>query len=436
MKVKLDPDSGHLTKDKKRLDQRKALITTGVKAAVCFKDGEITPEEIRATETEEQLIKRGINTILSDHTSPSEQVNISLEIENIPKMLCMVLNNEHQYEADERSLRYTPVKESDYISSAEVNLYNKWLNIFINILNQEYYDFFLKFNQGKNEEHTQKKVAIAIKKIAQENARYMVGVFVPTTLTYTVPWAQINKICKYMDRIITNPLNEFEELLIPYFTDFRNQLLDLNVLITEHQAKKLCPSLNIKDTDNLLYKNNKYLDLSLFAERNQFSGIKLPNEYGVAISYNMQISWASLAQFHRHRTMYFEMLTPNKESNKFYVPLLLSNKKKLTKEWLMDMALVSKYYPQGQLLEVNVTGPLKNLINYVGKERACERAFLETEDMFVNKMLPDIYHNLFKENKDELALVLAPYINRQRCMYPDYNCPTPCGHARVRERKF
>ena len=51
-------------------------------------------------------------------------------------------------------------------------------------------------------------------------------------------------------------------------------------------------------------------------------------------------------------------------------------------------------------------------------------------------MLPDIYHNLFKENKDELAAIIAPYINRQRCMYPDYNCPTPCGHARVRERKF
>ncbi len=436
MKISLGPNSGFLTKDKKRFNQKEALITTGVKAAVCFRDGNVTPDVIRATETDEQLIKRGINTILSDHTSPSEQVNVSLEIVDIPKILCMVLNNEHQYCADERSLRYTEVKESNYISSEEVCLYNKWLNIFISILNRDYNDFFLKFNQGKDEKHTKSKVANAIKKIAQENTRYMVGVFIPTTLTYTVPWAQINKICKYMERIIDNPLNELEELLIPYLTDFRNQLLDLNVLITEHQAKELCPSLKIKDTDNLLYKNNKCLDLSLFAERNKFSGIKLPNEYGISFSYNMKISWASLAQFHRHRTIYFEMLTPNLENSNYYIPLLLEGNPQLTKEWLNDLVLVNKYYPQGQLLEVNANGPLKNLVHYVGKERACERAFLETEDMFTSQMLPDIYYGLIKKENIALAKTLEPYVNKLRCMYPDYNCPAACGHPRIRERKF
>ncbi len=435
MKITLDPNSGFLTKDKKRFDKKEALYDAGVKAAVCFKEGNITPAMIRETETEERIIERGINTIMSDHTSPSEQPQVSLEIVGIPKILCMILNNEHQYTADERSLRYTEVKPNEYISDIEVELYNKWLNIFIKILNDEYLDFFKKFNKGENEEKTNKKVAIAIKKIAQENARYMVSVFMPTTLTYTVPFAQINKLCLYMERIINNPKNDFEKLLIPYLKEFIEGLKELDVLMTEKDVFKFCPKLAQNESENLLYKNNKGIDLSLFAERNKFSGINMPNEYGVVFSYNMEISLASLAQFHRHRTINYEMTTPSLEEEKFYIPLLLDGKKDLTKEWLSDILKVNKFYPQGKIVKVNANGPLKHLVNYVGKERACDRAFLETEDMFTNTMLPDIYEGLLKEGKTELAEILKPYIGKLRCMYPDYNCPSPCGHPRVR-RKF
>lgn len=384
MKITLDPNSGFLTKDKKRFDKKEALYDAGVKAAVCFKEGNITPAMIRETETEERIIERGINTIMSDHTSPSEQPQVSLEIVGIPKILCMILNNEHQYTADERSLRYTEVKPNEYISDIEVELYNKWLNIFIKILNDEYLDFFKKFNKGENEEKTNKKVAIAIKKIAQENARYMVSVFMPTTLTYTVPFAQINKLCLYMERIINNPKNDFEKLLIPYLKEFIEGLKELDVLMTEKDVFKFCPKLAQNESENLLYKNNKGIDLSLFAERNKFSGINMPNEYGVVFSYNMEISLASLAQFHRHRTINYEMTTPSLEEEKFYIPLLLDGKKDLTKEWLSDILKVNKFYPQGKIVKVNANGPLKHLVNYVGKERACDRAFLETEDMFTN----------------------------------------------------
>ena len=161
----------------------------------------------------------------------------------------------------------------------------------------------------------------------------------------------------------------------------------------------------------------------------------MPNEYGVAFSYNMEISLASLAQFHRHRTINYEMSTPSLEEEKFYIPLLLSGKEDLTKEWLNDILKVNKFYPQGKIVKVNANGPLKHLVNYVGKERACDRAFLETEDMFTNVMLPDIYEGLLKEGKTELAERLKPYINKLRCMYPDYKCPSPCGHPRIR-RKF
>ncbi len=434
MKVTLDSQSGFLTSDKK-YDKRAALIDTGVKAAVCFKDGDITPEMIRLQESDDRLIERGLNTVLSDHTSPSEQPTVMLEIVGIPKALCMVLNNEHQYSADERSLRYTLVKESEYISKKEVELYNKWLEIFINILNEEYYPFFLKHHKGNTDEETMKKAGSAIKKIAQENARYMVSMFTPTTLTYTVPFAQINKICVYMNDIIKNPYNEFEKLLVPYFKDFIKQLKDLDVILTEHDAHVLCPKLNVPNTDNYLYKNNKHIALSLFAERNKFSGIKLPNEYGVNFSYNMDISVASLAQFHRHRTINYEMLAPTINERKFYIPKLLLGKIDLIHEWLLDISSVNEFYPSGKLLHVNASGSLKYLINYVGKERACDRAFLETEDMFTNKMLPEIYNGLVNSGKNELAEQVKPYVLKLRCMYPDYDCPTNCGHPRI-DRKF
>lgn len=431
MKITLDPKAGFITKDKK-FDKKRALEVTGVKAAVCFKEGTITPEMIRETETSEQLIERGLNTILSDHTSPSEQPFVSLEIVDIPKILCMILNNEHEYMADERSLRYTLVEPSEYISDKEVELYNKWLEIFIKILNDEYFDFFKRFNSRATEEKNIKATNSAIKKIAQENARYMVSVFIPTTLTYTVPLAQINKICLYMENIINEPRSDFEKLIAPYLKEFIQKLKDLGVLITEKDAYELCPSLGINPSDKILYHNNKHIELSLFAERNKFSGIDLPNEYGVNFNYNMKISFASLAQFHRHRTINYEMETPKIEDTEFYVPLLLEGKEELTKEWLADILTVNEYYPQGKLVKVNASGSLKYLVNYVGKERACDRAFLETQNMFTNQMLPDIYEGLVASGKTELAEILKPYVGKLRCMYPDYNCPGKCGHPRIR----
>jgi len=339
---------------------------------------------------------------------------------------------EHQYSADERSLRYTEVKPNDYISEEEAMAYEKWIKIFIKILVDRYYDFFRMFNRAKTEELTAKKTFSAIKKMAQENARYLVSVFMPTTLTYTVPLAQINKICVYMQRIIDEPQNEFEELLVPDLKDFIKQLRELDVVVTEHDAHIYAPTLKTPDTDNFLYKNNKDLNLSLFSERRKFSGINLSNEYGVNFSYNMDISFASLAQFHRHRTISYEMKTPTLIDTKCYIPLLIKGNSELEKEWLQDFTKVNKYYPQGRLVRVNAKGSLEYLVNYVGKERACDRAFLETEDVFTNQMLPEIYEGLLKEGKIELANELKPYIGKLRCMYPDYTCPGPCGHPRVK----
>ena len=110
--------------------------------------------------------------------------------------------------------------------------------------------------------------------------------------------------------------------LIPYFKEFINQLIDLNVLITKDNIYELVEKypdikekllktkpeiLNYNSDKTLLYKNNKNIELSLFAYRNKFSGIKEENEYGYNVMYNNYESFACLAQEQRHRTIYCEM---------------------------------------------------------------------------------------------------------------------------------
>lgn len=421
MKVSLDENSVYVKSDG-TFDQRKAIINAGLKAAVCFKDGEITPQLIRE-ESVDVLIKRGINTILSDHTTPSEQQNVNLEIVNIPKIICMILNNEHQYSACERSLRYTRVQDNPLISKEEVTFYEKWIKIFNDIITKKYFDFYRKFN--KDDDKTKK----AILKLAQENARYGLSVFMPTTLTYTVPLAQINKIYLYNEELINNPLNEFEKLIVPHLKELNQQLKDLKIIITEKDASELCPSLGINLSDKPLYKNNKHIELSLFAERNKFTGIFSDNQYGHSFNYNFFTSFASYAQFHRHRTVDFEMILMKFFMS--YVPSIIKNDKSLTDMWLNDMFKLQNVYPQGQIILANANGSLKNLINYIGKERACEHAQLETQNTFMNDFLPDCYEGLVENNQTELADIVKPYVKKLRCAYPDYNCPKGCGHPRL-----
>ncbi len=444
MKLELEPNSNYVKNG--QFDQYEALKSVGVKAAVCFKEAidnkPVSPQDIRDSESDEILINRGINTIISDHTTPSEHQVISLEITGIPKILCMILNNEHQYTADERSLRYTEVEPNDYITELEVKLYNKWLKIFEDLITKQMWDFYIKYN--KNEKIAKK----AIHKMAQENARYMVSVFMPTTITYTVPWIQLNKIISYMQNIINNPQNELEELLISHLKEFINLCLEKNLVITKNSLYEVANTNDkVKETlykkhpeiqeyqenNSFIYKNNKSVDLSLFAYRNQFTGINDNNEYGHNISYNNYESFACLAQEHRHRTIDCEMLVPDTFS--CYIPLILDCDNNLKNQWFRDMYTVSKIYPQGQLIKVNRSMSIKNMLKFVAQERACDMAQLEIERVYTHDIIPDVYEGLLNNGHEELAQTIKPYVKKLRCGFPGYHCPTPCHHPRI-DRKI
>lgn len=150
-------------------------------------------------------------------------------------------------------------------------------------------------------------------KIAQENARNFVSVLTPTSIAYTAPWYQWQKIATFLKEMIKAPQTELERLAVPYAQDLINQLIDLKVIVLTKDALQIYPPLKekLKDNREWLYKNNKNIKLSLFAENDPFSGIKKPNDFGAAINYNSHLSFSGVAQGLRHRTIDFQIQVPS-----------------------------------------------------------------------------------------------------------------------------
>lgn len=419
-------------------NQLEALKTAGLKAAVCFKQGDIAPWDVRE-ESEETLVRRGIDTILSDHVTPSQQVPVSLEIYGIPKIICMYLNNLGMQAADERSLRYTEIKDSnslkDYITNTEIELYTKWLNILKEVLWKDYKDFFLK-----NNNNDEKKAHIAIKKIAQENARSFVSVFMPTSLTYTSNFSELNKLCLQIERTLEcNTNSELEDMALLYLFEFKERLKKLKVVITNEDVWNIAPEVaklrNIPKNTNYLYKNPKNIDLNLFANKNKFSGIYRPDEFGVSMHATRPISFAGFAQLQRHRTLDTEIFVPD-DKFEFFIPEFINPYKELVDEWIQDGYLVHTItYPQGQIIDVSMETTLKKLISYVGNERACNAAQYEIAKFYM-QLLRDYAQSLHKSGNLRLYEQTKPYIGKYRCLTKNYKCPSPCKGGPRMDRKF
>ena len=399
-------------------DQKKALYEAGVRAAVCVAkstdDNLVTTEDIRKNNSKANLIRRGMSTILQAHTTPSEQESVGLEITGISRRLCLILNNEKEYAADELSLRYTEAKESKYNTRTEIELYHKWLKIFEDILIKDYWEYFR--SQTKTDNGAMKM----IREKAQENARNFLGLATRTSITYTVPFAQINKIAYMMERIINDPKDAFEASCVPEMQEFISVLKEKKVLLTKNdiyemitsdkdleeevkQKGKNIPYLSYKGDDSLFFQNTKKVDLSLFAKRNKWSTIDYPNSITTSnISYSNYQSLSCLAQNQRHRTIDLEMKMPEPDEEvEFAMPLFIQSYPNLVTEYLRDISKLIDVYPLGMKVKVNMNATYANLFNYVSKERCCYRAQTEIANMYTLEIIPYIYEELLRKGDME-----------------------------------
>lgn len=383
MKISLMP-SDYIQNE--NFNKEKALNFGGKVAGICYsQDGFKTLKN----EPQEKTNKRIKRTLNSGHHSVFGHTHISLNIENIPKILAMVLNNEKEYNTSEKSARYTKIKNNDLsiITNEEEKLYNKWQKIFETQIRYQYGDIF---NDSK------------IKKLAQENSRYLITVFMPTNMIYTTSFRQINYIGAWMNNYIKNhnKNSDFENILACSMINFIKQLQNLNIIQEE------------------LLISEKSKKLSLFSKN-----INNKREhFGDTYSTIYKGSFAQLAQAQRHRTLDYEMALLKKEE--YFIPPIIEHDKTLVLEWLKDIHSLKNIYPQGQLITIYENGNFKKFIEKCEK-RLCSHAQLEI--MLQTKRTLLKYQKALEETNHPLKDEIKSYTNGAKCTFPNNTCLEKCN---------
>ena len=384
--IKIDILPNQYRKEDGTFDKKEAIKLSGKIAGVCYdKEG----FEHLQNEPEEKTNRRINMTLNNGHHSVYDHINVSLNLQNIPKILAMVINNEHQYTTSEKSGRYTPVVcgDNSIITQKEEELYNKWVNIFKIKIKEKYGNIYSDFK---------------IKTLAQENARYLVTVFMPTQMIYTTSLRQINYIASWMiDYGFDKGFNlntEFDEKLTDAMGEFVKELDRLNLL------------------EPGLMKNEKHRKLSLFGEN-----LNIKREYfGDVYSTNYEGTFTQLAQAQRHRTLDYQMeFLKDKE---YYVPPILDNVT-LVEEWLADMNQVKNVTPQGELVLINEMGKYEDFILKC-KERLCTAAQLEIMEQTKYTLIK--YKNMLNYYRHPLSKDIEKYTKGARCTFPDFECSQDC----------
>ena len=360
------------TKPGYKMSKEEALNFSGKAAGICYLPNTL---ETLFNEPEEKTIKRYTGTIKSGHHSVFGHPTYNLTLEGIPKILAMILNNEKMYNTSEKSARYTVMDPS----KEEKELYEKWINIYQNEIKKKYPVLDDK----------------KIKKLAQENARYLISIFTPATvMEYTVNFGQLNYIINWAkDYIEKEPDTKFSTKLKKVFKEFIEEMPDIEV-----------EGLNSKT------KNRKF---SFFASRDR------KEEFGENYSTTYLASFAELAQAQRHRTISYEMQLL--ENAQYFVPPIIKGTE-LEKEWIKDISSLEDYFPQGMLIKINERGTIENFVLKC-TERICGAAQLEI--MIKTEETMKKYVKAVKGD-EELYKYLLPYSKGARCTFPNFKCTLPC----------
>lgn len=355
------------------LPKEEAIDFSGKSAGICYLPDTL---ETLFAEPKEKTQRRVNGNIKSGHHSVFGHPTYNLSLEGIPKILAMILNNEKMYNTSEKSARYTKMETTEQ----EKVLYEKWIEIFKKQIAKTYPEFDEK----------------RVKKLAQENARYLISIFSPATvMEYTVNFGQLNYIMNWAkDYINEEPDNDFSVKLKKVFKEFLEAM----------------PDLEVEGLDSRI-KGRKF---SFFAQRKNRR-----EEFGENYCTTYLASFAQLAQAQRHRTISYEMSFL--DSPQYYVPPIIKGTE-LENEWIKDISSLAEYFPQGMLVQVNERGTIENFVLKC-TERLCGAAQLEI--MQQTKIIMNKYLDAVK-NEKELYNYLLPYSKGARCTFPGWKCNSPC----------
>lgn len=359
-------------------------LAGGYSANICYTQKEwkeIVKEDYQRTKNRIEGNKA------NNHHSVFGHAHISLYISGVPKLLAMLLNNEHEYNTSEKSARYTKMMPTQ----EELAIYEKWVTILEQEIKKAY----------PNEKYLNDK---KIHKLAMENARYFISVLTPTNFEYTTSFRQLDYIHDFCLKLLEDKSN--------------NKLIEAIKPSVERFAYELEKTgLIAKDIQD--YRHRKF---SLIVENNDY-----PEQFGRTYSTNYLASFAQVAQQQRHRTLYYTISYPEVET--FYIPPIISENENLKKAWLDDMVYLHslKNIPQGTLVNVNETGTYENFILKL-QESLCTEAQLEISMQCKSTL--EKYIQALKAEKDSRIQPILTELEKMnvgaRCL-SGYNCTNPCG---------
>lgn len=320
------------------------LIRLGGKiAGECYLEGSFSDSKVSSDEAGE---KRAAVTAKNGHHSVFGHPEKSIEITGLPKIAAMALNSLGIYETSEKSGRYTVM---DPESPLEYELYNKWHDIFTQVIKEEY--------PGMTERN--------ISSLAKENARYMISVFTPTSMIYT---ASIRQWC-YISDWVAKLREEYDRQLPIKGEDnlrFHKQLL----LSMEELTKAVAPEVF---TDKI--HDNKDRSFDFFAVQTNSPAQSISKEhYGDTYTAIYKGTVTQLAQAQRHRTIQYNMVFSG-ISEEFYTPVILRGTK-YESEWLEDLHKVAYAFPNATIVKI-IERSTAERFDLKCLERLCGRAQLE-----------------------------------------------------------
>lgn len=355
------------------LPKEEAMDFSGKSAGICYLPDTL---ETLFSEPKEKTQRRVKGNIESGHHSVFGHPTYNLSLEGIPKILAMILNNEKIYNTSEKSARYTIMEPSEQ----EKELYEKWIEIYKGEISKKYPQFEEK----------------RVKKLAQENARYLISVFTPATvMEYTVNFCQLNYIINWAKDYIQNEAD----------TAFSIKLK--SVL---QEFLEAMPDIEVEGLDSRV-KGRKF---SLFAERKNRK-----EEFGENYCTTYLASFAQVAQAQRHRTLSYEITLL--ETPQYYIPPIIKGTE-LEEQWLKDISSLAEFFPQGMLVQTNERGTIENFVLKC-TERLCGAAQLEIMEQ--TNIIMKKYLEATK-NEPELHNYLLPYSKGARCTFPGWKCNSPC----------
>lgn len=426
-------------------------LLSGKAAGVCYMPNDYMENGIQ---NKEKALARAEQTSKSGHHSVYDHGHITFVIKT-NKMMAMILNSLGVYATSEKSARYTKMQPE---TELELQLYDKWrakikeliLAKYPNIddveIRKRFYKEFVKTEGEKQApphiengdfdychselmrdilSQIKKSDTLPSAKLAQENARYMISVFTPTSMMYTISFRQIFLIIDYFDELIINCKNA---------SDSFSKKLIKSVLELKEQLESVVGEKRLSDNKNQYIR---FLEGQLVGEETQ-GKFKLFDDLEDRLSAKKEVigdsytrvyngSLAMLAQAQRHRTLRYTMKLQEVGECGFYIPEIVVDAG-LEEEWCSDIHKVDYCIPQGTIVRITEQGLFEDFALKC-KERMCGRAQLEV--MLSTKETL----NKFIANRNELS-----YSNREllksmltddnkacpRCKFKDFKCSEGC----------